>query len=176
MRDQRDEPTPVELRSVAERLRGCRYEASPLELDRIKQRAMAQVSSPSGNPHKGMLMRSKLLSTALAVGLLFCTTSLGLAVTGNFPGSGSGSAATRQAPGTASSAQYGGSKACKNQRRTNRAQEKALVRQHRRAERRLRGQARKRAIRRNRAQERRFRARNRSDEARCRRTGKTGSP
>ncbi len=174
MRDQRDEPTPVELRSVAERLRGCRYEASPLDLDRIKQRAMAQVSSrSSGNPYKGMFMRSKLLSTALAVGLLFCTTSVGLAVTGNFPGSGSGSVATRGSSPSASAAkaQYGGSKACKDQRRTNRAHERALRRQHRRAERGLRGRARKQAIRRNRASERRLKRTDRRQEARCRKTG-----
>ncbi len=196
MRDQRDQRLPAELQPIAERLRNDRYEASPLELDRIKQSAMAQASSRSaGNRKKGMLMRSKLLSTVLAIGLLLVTASVGLAVTGNFPGDSSGGqkASVSQKP-SASASQYGGSAGCKQLRRENRADERQLRRENRSDERQLRrdnraderhtrrGRTRAKLIRRHRATERRTkranrraesqtRRANRSDERRCRRTG-----
>ena len=195
MRDQRDQRLPAELQPIAERLRNDRYEASPLELDRIKQSAMAQASSRSaGNRKKGMLMRSKLLSTVLAIGLLLVTASVGLAVTGNFPGDSSGGqkASVSQKP-SASASQYGGSAECKQLRRENRADERR-ERRHNRAderqerrdnradERKVRGRTRAKLIRSDRASERRTkranrfaesqtRRANRSDERRCRRTG-----
>ena len=195
MSDPENELLPADLQSIAERLRGDRYEASPLELDRIKRRAMAQASSrPAGNRHEGMFMRSKLLSTALAVGVLLSTASVGLGVTGNFPGQGSGGeSASASRDRSASSAQYGGTRVCRELRQENRRDERDLVRRNRadertlrarnRAEERgLRGRARREAIRRNRAeervqrrrnrgQERSQRNRNRAEERRCTRTG-----
>lgn len=179
MRNQRDEPTPVELLSVAERLRGCRYEASPLDLDRIKQRAMAQVSSrPSGNPHKGMFMRSKLLGTALAVGLLFSTTSVGLAITGNFPSIGSSKSSTRGAPTkkasskkNASYGQYAGSEQCKTLRRENRADEKELREDDKRTAKGLRKSQRRDFRAESKSRRKLFRVQNLRDERRCSRTG-----
>lgn len=174
MRDQSDQHLPTELQSIAERLRNDRSEASPLELDRIKQSAMAQASSRSaGNRKKGMLMRSKMLSTMLAVGLLLVTASMGIAVTGNFPGDSSGGqkASVSQKP-NASASQYGGSKECRQLRRDNRADERQLRRDNRADERRVRGRTRRRLIRSNRAEERRTRRGNRRDERQCRRTGK----
>lgn len=173
MRDQSDKPLPTELQPIAERLHGDRYEASPLELDRIKQRAMTQASSRSaGNRNKGMFMRSKVLSTVLAIGLLLASTSVGLAVTGNFPGASSGGEkASVSQKRIASASQYGGSRECRILRRDNRQDERELRRNNRRDERMVRGRLRKRLIRANRSEERQLRRRNRNDERRCRRTG-----
>jgi len=197
MRDRSDELLPTDLQPIAERLRDERYEVGALELDRIKRQAMAQASSRSpGNQHKGFFMRSKLLSTALAAGLLLVTASAGLAVTGNFPGDssgGGGESASASRDRSASSSQYGGSTTCKSVRRGNRREEKSQRRnnrQDRRSERRgnrqaergLRGRQRSRVVRINRNQERRSRQRdrgqqretrtdNRAEERTCKRTG-----
>lgn len=181
MRDQWNDTMPREQQSIAEELRRGRHQASPLQLDRIKHRAMARASSRSaGNLYKGMFMRSKLLSIALAVGLLLCTASVGLAVTGNFPGSGSGSVAARGGSPSggpnASAAQYGGTSECRLLRRDNREDEKRLISQNRADEREKGLSHRERASlrRRDRKEERQLRARNRRAEARCRRTGESG--
>jgi hypothetical protein len=78
---------PDDLLHVAERLRGERPEASGLELDRIKQRAMtrARGAQTLGTSGKGQLMRSKLVGVMLAVGVLAGGTGA-MAVTGTGPG------------------------------------------------------------------------------------------
>jgi hypothetical protein len=176
MSDHGDEILPIELRSIAERLHGDRYEASPLELDRIKKRAMAQASSRSaGNPHKGMFMRSKLLGIALTVGLLLSTASVGLAVTGNFPSTGSSSSSkssTRQAAApNASSSQYAGSEQCKTLRAENRADEKELRASDKKSLKGLKGRERRQVKAEQKSRRKAFQLRNRREERRCNRTG-----
>ncbi len=178
MRGQMDEDLPVELQRTAERLRGGRFEASPIELDRIKQRAMAQASSRSaGNPHKGMFMRSKLLSTALAVGLLLSTASVGLAVTGNFPSQGSSGSSSSSSPrqSNASQGQYAGSEQCKTLRRENKADMKEQRKTDKELIKRLRGRENKseRKAFRTTAKSRRKQTQleNRRQERKCNRTG-----
>ena len=174
MSDHRDEILPIELRSIAERLHGSRYEAGPLELDRIKKRAMAQASPRPSNPHKGMFMRSKLLSIALAVGLLLTTASVGLAVTGNFPSAGSSKSSASPAASprqSASSGQYAGSEQCKTLRTDNRADEKALRASDKKITKKLKGRDRKSFKANSKSRRTAFRLRNRANERRCNRTG-----
>ncbi len=176
MSDHGDEILPIELRSIAERLHGDRYEAGPLELDRIKKRAMAQASSRSaGNPHKGMFMRSKLLGIALTVGLLLSTASVGLAVTGNFPSTGSSSSSkssTRQAASpNAASGQYAGSAQCMTLRAENRADEKDLRAADKKTAKRLKGSSRKEFKASSKSRRKLFLTQNRQAERRCSRTG-----
>lgn len=78
---------PDELLHVVEEMRGQMPEASAsgLELDAIKRRAMTQASRSSGQPRlKGMLMRSRGLTTMLLLLGLFMTGGLAyFAATGN---------------------------------------------------------------------------------------------
>ncbi len=175
MSDHGDEILPNELRSIAERLHDDRYEAGPLELDRIKQRAMAQASSRPSNPHKGMFMRSKLLGIALTVGLLLSTASVGLAVTGNFPSTGSSSSSkssTRQAASpNASSGQYAGSEQCKTLRAENRADEKELRASDKKTGKTLKGREKKKFKADAKSRRKAFLLQNRKAERRCSRTG-----
>jgi hypothetical protein len=74
---------PDDLLNVVKRLRHEKPEATPVELDRIKLRAMARARGartlrPSG---KGQFMRSRLVSVMLAVGVLAGGTGA-MAVTG----------------------------------------------------------------------------------------------
>ena len=86
-----------EMETVARRLRDARPQASGLELDRIKQRAMSQASagrSAAYIPKKGLFMKPRLaVAFVLAIGLLTSGTGATLAVI-----SESGSAAQVQYP------------------------------------------------------------------------------
>ncbi len=192
---------PRELQSTADLLREHRADPSGMELDRLKLRVIKQASSRTGGfipNRKGALMKRKALSLALATGVLLSTASVGLAVTGNFPGGGGGLdsaiVSAAQSP-NASASQYGGTVTCRNVRRTNRSNERALVRKNRAderstkrsnraTERGLRGSSRRFVVRRNRAAERAQRRRNRAQErsvrrgnrAEERRCTQTGSP
>ena len=86
-----------ELETVARRLHDARPQASGLELDRIKQRAMSQASagrSAAYLPKKGLFMKPRIaVAFVLAIGLLTSGTGATLAVI-----SESGSAAQVQYP------------------------------------------------------------------------------
>jgi hypothetical protein len=78
-----EQRVPDDLQHVVEHLRDQRPEPTPLELDRIKLRAMARAKgaatlTPIG---KGRFMRSRLISVMLAVGVLAGGTGA-MAVTG----------------------------------------------------------------------------------------------
>ncbi|MEA2310021.1 MAG: hypothetical protein QOI65_2307 [Thermoleophilaceae bacterium] len=87
-----DENLPVELQEVAERLRKERPEASALDLDRIKTRAMA--TAATSRP-KGFALKSRGIAA-------FLTLALMAAGTGGVIASG-GSGTTN---GSASNSQY----------------------------------------------------------------------
>jgi hypothetical protein len=86
-----------EMETVAKRLRDGRPQASGLELDRIKRRAMSQASagrSAAYIPKKGLFMKPRIaVAFVLAIGLLTSGTGATLAVI-----SESGSAAQVQYP------------------------------------------------------------------------------
>jgi hypothetical protein len=82
-----DKHVPDELQDVVERLRAERPEASALELDQMKLRAMARVKG-ARTPRtsgKGQFMRSRLVGVMLAVGVLAGGTGA-MAWTGTGPG------------------------------------------------------------------------------------------
>lgn len=84
---------PSELTELEQRLRRGRAQASGLELDELKLRAMRQArqAKPTTLPG-GQLLRSRLaLLTMIVAGLMMSTAGAGLAISGS---SGSGSAAT----------------------------------------------------------------------------------
>jgi hypothetical protein len=90
-----DHLTP-DLEAVASRLRDDRPEATGLELDRIKQRAISGASAGRGAsaPKKGLFMKPRIaVAFVLAIGLLTSGTGATLAVI-----SESGSAAQVQYP------------------------------------------------------------------------------
>lgn len=193
--------TPRDLKDTADLLREHRCDPSDVELDRLKLLVVRQASSKMGGftPRpRGVFMKRKFLSGALVMGVLLSSTSVGLAVTGNFPGSdragSDSSSATASADRrNASAAQYGGTRVCQSVRRANRREERDLKRRNRSDERTLRrrnraeergvrGSVRRNAVRRNRSQERiqrkrnrgqerSQRRRNRAEERRCQRTG-----
>lgn len=176
-----EEQLPRDLRSTAELLRTHRHEPSDTELDQLKLRARKQASRATGGiifNGKGTLMRRKILSVALVSGVMLSSVGIGLAQTGNFPGTGGGDGASASADRSASAAQYGGTGRCKTLRSDNRRQEQAFKRDNRRQERGIRNPRTRRAVRRqNRRAEQRQRANNRAAERQCRRTGSpTGSP
>jgi hypothetical protein len=71
MNDSSKHHLPDDLQHVARRLRDQRPEATALELDRIKLRAMARVKGRAPTlGGKGRFMRSKLVGAMLAVGML----------------------------------------------------------------------------------------------------------
>jgi hypothetical protein len=87
---------PEDLEAVASRLRAERPEATGLELDRIKRRAISQASAPTGawGLKKGFFMKPRLaVAFVLALGLMTSGTGATLAVI-----SESGSAAQVQYP------------------------------------------------------------------------------
>ena len=86
-----DDRLPDELLDVAERLRSERVEASGLELDRIKTRAMAQARS---SRPKGIALRSRTMAAFLTVALMAAGT--GGVIAGNGNGNGNGSAGNSQ--------------------------------------------------------------------------------
>ena len=81
-----NENLPDELREVENRLRRERDEASGLELDRIKTRAMAQAKS---SRPKGIALRSRGLAAFLAVALMAGGTGGVIAGKGNGKSNGS---------------------------------------------------------------------------------------
>jgi hypothetical protein len=82
---------PQDLEEAAERLRACRPDPSPLELDQIKLRAMSQAERrPSTRPGRGLFMRSKLVSLLLALGLVVSGGTAGVIAGGHGDNNGSG--------------------------------------------------------------------------------------
>lgn len=81
---QRDE----DLDEVAQRLREHRPEASALELDHIKMRAMARAAS---SRPKGAVLRTRLLVALCSLGLMAGGTGGVIAAKGGNPGKGSAS-------------------------------------------------------------------------------------
>src|SRR5438309_74034 len=79
---------PDGLGEVVDRLRAGRVQASSLELDRIKTRAMAKAAT---SRRKGSPMRSRSVAALLAVALMAAGTGGVLAGGGNGHGGGSGS-------------------------------------------------------------------------------------
>jgi hypothetical protein len=73
---------PDDLQDVADRLRAQRAELTPVELDRIKLRAMGGASRPAPRnwaPQKGVGMRARVLTLMVAALLLGGTAAGGLA-------------------------------------------------------------------------------------------------
>ena len=90
------DPLSPELEALARRLQDERPEATGIELDRIKQRAMSKASAGRGAwaPKKGLFMKPRIaVAFVLAIGLLTSGTGATLAVI-----SESGSAAQVQYP------------------------------------------------------------------------------
>jgi hypothetical protein len=95
MTDLDPQSRPGDLRAVHERLCAARPEASALELDRIKLRAITRTPRYHSRPSRGVYTR-RLVSVALTIGLLGGST-VGFAASGGFKGaSGHGSAAQSQ--------------------------------------------------------------------------------
>jgi hypothetical protein len=86
-RSKKHESVPNELQEVANALRGQRPELGPLELDRIKLRAMSGARR-STHSQKGYPMRSRLV-TFLTIGAL--AVGSGSAIAGFEGGDGGGS-------------------------------------------------------------------------------------
>ena len=86
-----DENLPGELREVAERLRRERAEATGLDLDRIKTRAMANAAT---SRPKGFALKSRSVAALLTVALMAAGTGGVIAGGGN--GNGNGSASNSQ--------------------------------------------------------------------------------
>jgi hypothetical protein len=89
---------PAELEQFGEGLRDERPQASALELDRIKTRAMAQAARAASARAKGPFMKARVASILVVLGLVMGGTGGVLAATGGVPGSGgsSGSASNDQ--------------------------------------------------------------------------------
>jgi hypothetical protein len=77
---------PDDLKDVAELMRNDRAEATNLELDRMKTRAMAQAAS---SRPKGIALRSRTLAAFLTVALMAGGTGGVIAAGGNGNGNGS---------------------------------------------------------------------------------------
>jgi hypothetical protein len=94
--DRNHHDLPGDLEALGRRLRESRPEATELELDRIKRRAMSRASAGSGRfaLKKGLFMKPRIaIALVLAMGLLTSGTGATLAVI-----SESGSAAQVQYP------------------------------------------------------------------------------
>ena len=86
-----EEILPDELREVADRLRTERTTASPLDLDRIKTRAMANAAT---SRPKGFALKSRSVAALLTVALMAAGTGGVIAGGGN--GNGNGNASNSQ--------------------------------------------------------------------------------
>ncbi len=182
-----EERLSVDLQAAAEQLSEGKHEASALDLDRIKMRAVAKATrgSRASAPRKGRLMkRRSLLTTALVVGLLASGTGATMAITGQF------SSARDNGP-SAGAAQYINCKTLVRQnraeerstKRANRNEERRTRRSNRRAEKAISNKQERKSVRRtnrrgeraqkrgNRREERTQRRGNRAEERRCRRGG-----
>jgi hypothetical protein len=82
---------PQDLSRVEERLAASRPEVSPLELDRIKLRAMSQASRQASPQRKGLVMRSKLVTMLLVLGLVVSGGSAGIIAGNGNDNNGNGS-------------------------------------------------------------------------------------
>src|SRR5215207_9608689 len=72
-----------DLQPVIEQLRANRPEASPLELDAVKQRVRSRVARHPGRARSANPMKSRLsVILALALGMMLSTAGAGLAVSG----------------------------------------------------------------------------------------------
>jgi hypothetical protein len=88
MTDLNREHGPDDLNEVVERLRAERTEATPLELDRIKLRAMSQASGGRGSrQRRTLIMRSKMVTMLLVLGLIAGGGGAGV-IAGNGNGNG----------------------------------------------------------------------------------------
>ena len=87
-----DEQLPEDLHEIAGRLRDERAQASALDLDRIKMRAMASASRP--HQKRGTRMKSRGLAAVLTVALMAAGT--GGVIAGNGNGNGNGNASNSQ--------------------------------------------------------------------------------
>src|SRR3954454_22177491 len=84
MGTQRNPRLPDDLSGVEERLAASRPEVSRLDLDRIKLRAMSQASRASSRRQgKGLLVRSKLVTMLLVLGLVATGGTAGVIAGGN---------------------------------------------------------------------------------------------
>ena len=99
MNHKRDEQLPQELGEVAEQLQAGRAELSPLELDRIKVRAMEQSRRSSSRASGAPSLRSRLATIFVLTGLVVSGGTAGV-----IAGSGGG--------GSASDNQYRPGKGC----------------------------------------------------------------
>jgi len=90
-----DDRLPDDLRDLAARLRSERAEATGLELDRIKTRAMAKAAS---SQPKGLVLKSRGIAVLLTLGLMTAGTG-GVIAASNTGGSGGSSANTQYKPG-----------------------------------------------------------------------------
>src|SRR4051812_48087958 len=98
MTQSNDSRLPPDLDEFGESLRDKRPQASPLELDRIKTRAMMQGPRSASLRTKGTLVKSRLVGVLVASLVVIGGTGGVLAATGGVPGSGgsSGSAPNNQ--------------------------------------------------------------------------------
>jgi len=90
-----DDRLPDDLRDLAARLRNQRAEATGLELDRMKTRAMAKAAS---SRPKGFALRSRGMAAVLTLALMAAGTGGVLAGGGHGKGGGS-SAKSQYKPG-----------------------------------------------------------------------------
>ena len=90
-----EERLPEDLREVADRLHGERVEATGLDLDHIKTRAMAKAAS---SRPKGFALKSRGIAAVLTLALMAAGTGGVLAGVGNGTSGGS-SANTQYKPG-----------------------------------------------------------------------------
>jgi hypothetical protein len=98
MTQSNDRWLPSELDYLGARLGDERPQASRLELDRIKTRAMTQASRAAAPRTRRSFMKSRMASITVAFALMVGGTSGVLAASGGIPGSGgsSGSAPNNQ--------------------------------------------------------------------------------
>ena len=95
-----DEQLPADLREVAEGLRARRTASTALELDAIKRTAMVRASRASASrQRKGLLMRSKILTLALMLGLAVSGGTAGVIATGGGGGGDNSAAKSQYKPG-----------------------------------------------------------------------------
>jgi len=88
---ERHEQLPDDLAEVVVRLRAERVEATPLELDRVKQRVLATRRRPVGG-----LRRARLTTAVMAIGLVGTTGVAFAASGGPVDGAGDRPAASSQ--------------------------------------------------------------------------------
>jgi len=89
-----DRRLPADLAEVAERLRSNRVDATALDLDRIKTRAMAGAAS---SRRKGFPLKSRGIATVLTVALMAAGT--GGVIAGNGHGNGGNASNSQYKPG-----------------------------------------------------------------------------